>query len=177
MTERYVALLRGINVGGNNRIVMKELAEAFREAGYDEVSTYINSGNVLFSAAERPEPEVLERVITDAFGLDIAVLIRSQDEIAQVVAEAPKELDDPDVRPDVYFLRPGLSPADALEAMPDPHPDVDRIWAGPGVLYTTRVTAQATKSRLTKVIGTKLYKEMSVRNWNTTRKLLEKLDG
>ena len=177
MTERYVALLRGINVGGNNRIVMKELAEAFRQAEYDEVSTYINSGNVLFSSDSRPEPESLEQVITDAFGLEIAVLVRSHDEMAQVVAKAPKELDDPDVRPDVYFLRPGLSPAAALEAMPDPHPEVDRIWTGPGVLYTTRVTALATKSRLTKVVGTKLYKEISVRNWNTTRKLLEKLDA
>lgn len=176
MTDRYVALLRGINVGGNNKIAMKELAEAFRAGGYDEVSTYINSGNVLFSAESQPEPEALEQVIADAFGLDIAVLVRSHDEMAKVVAKAPKELDDPDVRPDVWFLRPGLSPAAALAAMPDPHPDVDRVWKGPGVLYTTRVTALATKSRLTKVVGTKLYKEMSLRNWNTTRKLLALLD-
>lgn len=175
MSDRYVALLRGINVGGNNRIVMKELAEAFREAGHADVSTYINSGNVLFSAPKRPSEEELEAIITDAFGLEISVLVRSHDEMAKVVAKAPKELDDPDVRPDVYFLRPGLSPAAALEAMPDPHPDVDRIWKGPGVLYTTRVAELASKSRLTKVVGTKLYKEISVRNWNTTRKLLEKL--
>src|SRR5690242_11500838 len=101
-SERYVALLRGINVGGNNRIVMKELAEAFRQAGYAEVSTYINSGNVLFSADEAPTPEVLEAVITDAFGLDIPVLVRSHDEIAAVVAQAPKALDAADVRPDVW---------------------------------------------------------------------------
>jgi uncharacterized protein (DUF1697 family) len=176
-TQRYVALLRGINVGGNNRIVMKELAEAFRRAGYADVSTYINSGNVLFSADSRPTPEALEALITDAFGLEIAVLVRSHDEIAAVVAEAPKELDDARVRPDVYFLRDSLSPADALAAMPEPHPDVDRLWAGPGVLYTTRVTELASKSRLTKVVGTKLYREMSVRNWNTTRKLLALLDG
>lgn len=174
---RYVALLRGINVGGNNRIVMKELAEAFRAAGYDEVSTYINSGNVLFSAPQRPTEKEVEKVITDAFGLTIPVLVRSGDEIAQVVADAPPELDDPTVRPDVYFLRPGLSPADALAGMPEPHPDVDRIWEGPGVLYTTRVAELASRSRLTKVVGTKLYKEMSVRNWNTTRKLLALLDA
>ncbi|GGO86823.1 hypothetical protein GCM10011584_09970 [Nocardioides phosphati] len=177
MSDRYVALLRGINVGGNNKIVMKELAEAFREAGYADVSTYINSGNVLFSAPKRPTEEELEKVITDAFGLTISVLVRSHDEIAKVVAKAPKELDDPDVRPDVYFLRPGLSPADALERMPDPNPDVDRLWKGPGVLYTTRVAELASKSRLTKVVGTKLYKEMSVRNWNTTRKLLALLEA
>jgi uncharacterized protein (DUF1697 family) len=177
MSDRYVALLRGINVGGNNKIVMKELAEAFRQAGYAEVSTYINSGNVLFAAPQRPTEEELEKVVTDAFGLTVSVLVRSHDEIAKVVAAAPKELDDPDMRPDVYFLRPGLSPAAALEAMPDPHPDVDRIWKGPGVLYTTRVAELASKSRLTKVVGTKLYREMSVRNWNTTRKLLALLDG
>jgi uncharacterized protein (DUF1697 family) len=177
MTGRYVALLRGINVGGNNRIVMKELAEAFRQAGYADVSTYINSGNVLFSAPRRPTEEQLEKVITDAFGLTVSVLVRSHDEIAEVVARAPKELDDPDVRPDVYFLRPGLSPAAALEAMPEPHPEVDRIWTGPGVLYTTRVAELASRSRLTKVVGTKLYKEMSVRNWNTTRKLLALLSA
>jgi uncharacterized protein (DUF1697 family) len=172
MTQRYVALLRGINVGGNNKIAMKELAEAFRQAGYADVSTYINSGNVLFSAPKRPTEEELEKVISDAFGLAISVLVRSHDEIATVVTKAPKELDDPDVRPDVYFLRPGLSPADALAGMPEPHPDVDRIWEGPGVLYTTRVAELASRSRLTKVVGTKLYKEMSVRNWTTSRKLL-----
>lgn len=175
MSERYVALLRGINVGGNNKIVMAELAECFREGGLAEVSTYINSGNVLFSADARPEPEELEQLIADAFGLPIPVLLRSRDEMAAVVAEAPEELDDPEVRPDVWFLRPGLSPEDALAGMPEPHPEVDRLWAGPGVLYTTRIAALATKSRVTKVVGTKLYKEMSIRNWNTTRKLLEKL--
>lgn len=177
MTDRYVALLRGINVGGNNKIAMKELAEAFRTGGYADVSTYINSGNVLFSADTRPEPEALEKVISDAFGLDIAVLVRSHDEIAKVVAKAPKELDDPDVRPDVWFLRDGLSAKDALAGMPEPHPEVDRLWAGPGVLYSTRVAALATRSRITKVVGTKLYKEMSLRNWNTTRKLLALLDA
>lgn len=177
MSERYVALLRGINVGGTNKIVMKELAECFRDGGYDEVSTYINSGNVLFTAPARPEPELLEQLIADRFGLPIPVLLRSRDEMAAVVAEAPDELDDPEVRPDVWFLRPGLSPADALAGMPEPHPDVDRLWAGPGVLYTTRVAALATKSRVTKVVGTKLYKEMSIRNWNTTRKLLTLLDA
>ncbi|MDO7869441.1 DUF1697 domain-containing protein [Nocardioides jiangxiensis] len=175
MSQRYVALLRGINVGGNNRIVMKELAEAFRAAGYAEVSTYINSGNVLFSAASRPTPEALERVVTDAFGLDIAVLVRSQDEIAAVVAEAPAELDDAAVRPDVWFLRASLSPEAALAAMPEPHPEVDRIWTGPGVLYTTRIAELASKSRLTKAVGTKVYREMSVRNWNTTKALAHRL--
>ncbi|TCJ30898.1 DUF1697 domain-containing protein [Nocardioides jejuensis] len=171
-TQRYVALLRGINVGGNNKIVMKELAEAFRQAGYADVSTYINSGNLFFSADAPPTPEAVEAVIAEAFGLDIAVLIRSRDEIAEVIERAPKELDDPAVRPDVWFLRPSLSPESALAAMPEPHPEVDRIWTGPGVLYTTRVAELASKSRLTKAVGTKVYKEMSVRNWNTTRKLL-----
>lgn len=173
---RHVALLRGINVGGNNKIRMMELAAAFRDAGYDEVSTYINSGNVLFSAATRPEPATLEALISDAFSLDIAVLVRTHAEIAEVVASAPEEFDDPEVRPDVWFLRPGLSPADALAGVPEPHPEVDRLWAGPGVLYTTRVAALATKSRVGKVVGTKLYKEMSIRNWNTTRRLLTLLD-
>jgi uncharacterized protein (DUF1697 family) len=176
-TQRHVALLRGINVGGNNRIVMKELAECFRTGGYAEVSTYINSGNVLFSSVQRPEPEVLEALIAERFNLPIPVLVRSHDEMAEVVAQAPPELDDPELRPDVWFLRPGLSPADALAGMPEPHPEVDRLWTGPGVLYTTRVAALATKSRVGKVVGTKLYKEMSIRNGNTTRKLLALLDA
>jgi uncharacterized protein (DUF1697 family) len=176
-TQRHVALLRGINVGGNNKIVMKELAAAFRDAGYDEVSTYINSGNVLFSAPSRPEPATLEALISDAFALDIAVLVRSQDEVAEVVASAPAEFADPDLRADVWFLRDGTTPEDALAGFPEPHPEADRIWAGPGVIYTTRVAALASKSRLGRLAGTKLYREMSIRNWNTTRKLLALLDG
>ena len=109
MTVR-IGFLRAVNLG-KRRVEMARLKKAVEDLGYDDVWTYINSGNVLFSAPKRPSEEELEAIITDAFGLDISVLVRSHDEMAKVVAKAPKELDDPDVRPDVYFLRPGLSPA------------------------------------------------------------------
>lgn len=177
MTSRYVALLRGINVGGNNKIAMAELRTCFSDGGYADVSTYINSGNVFLTAPRRPTPESLEALISDHFDLQIAVLVRSRDEVAEVIAQAPQEFADPNLRADVWFLREGTTAEAARDALPTPHPEADRIWTGPGVVYTTRVAALATKSRLGRVAGTPLYREVSVRNWNTTRKLLTLLDG
>ncbi len=177
MSDRYVALLRGINVGGNNKIAMADLRACITSGGYDDVSTYINSGNLFFTAPERPSPEALEALIQDRFGLEIPVLLHSRDEIAAVVEQAPMEFAGPELRCDVWFLRPGTTPAAAREQLPEPHPEADRVWTGPGVLYTTRVASLATKSRLGRVAGTPLYREVSIRNWNTTRKLLTLLDG
>jgi uncharacterized protein (DUF1697 family) len=66
----------------------------------------------------------------------------------------------------------GIDAAQALDAF-DPRPDVDTIWAGDGVIYSQRVSAQRTKSRLSKVMSSPLYKSMTIRNWATTTRLAE----
>src|SRR4051812_2768559 len=88
---RHVALLRGINVGAHNRIGMPQLREALAGAGYEDVRTLLASGNVVLAADAKPE-QVVEGVhacIAEAFGLDIDVVVRSADELADVVRRDP----------------------------------------------------------------------------------------
>lgn len=176
---RYVALLRGINVGGNNPVAMADLAECFRDAGYDDVRTVLASGNVVFTAkrtTSRALEPVIERVLRQRFGVDIAVLVRSRDELATVVEKAPKGHDSPKLRSDVFFLKHPLTAKQALAEVPQLNDDVDTIAAGTGVLYFSRVKATATKTRIQKFMASPVFKQVTVRTWGTTTKLLKLLD-
>ena len=175
-----VALLRGINVGGRNLIRMPELQSAFRDAGYADVRTYIQSGNVLFTtdAVAGPALEAdVERVLEERFGTAIMTVVRSRDDLAAVIDAAPPGHGDPDLRSDVLFLKEPTAAPDLLAALPDLDPDIDRVASGPGVLYFSRVAARAGSSRLTRIIAMPLYKRLTIRNWNTTTRLLALLDG
>lgn len=104
----YVALLRGINVGGNNKISMQELKTTFEDAGMTSVVTYINSGNVVFSDSVYKQSELaslLEEGILKDFGLAIKVLVRSLDEIAEVMGALPDPWqNNKEMKSDVMFL-------------------------------------------------------------------------
>jgi len=91
MTTSYVALLRGINVGGRSKLSMADLRAAFADTGFDDVSTYIQSGNVLFRSSRSPAalPGAIEEVIDAAFGLTVRALLRTSTELADVVAHNP----------------------------------------------------------------------------------------
>src|SRR5688500_20137657 len=93
MMSRYVALLRGINVGGNNLIKMSELRNSFAGMGFAEVETYIQSGNVVFSSKQMNKAKLealIEKALSDAFRYQSRVLIVSDSELERVVSQAPK---------------------------------------------------------------------------------------
>jgi len=171
--SRFVALLRGINVGGRNKIPMVDLAECVTAGGYVDVATYIQSGNVLFSATGDPRAveSDLSGLIHDRFAFDIPVAVRSDAEMAAVVAKAPTHYGDPDYRCDVIFLKHPLAADEALGSMPPPKDGVDQFSAGPGVIYASRLGARATSSRLGRITASPIYPSVTIRNWNTTRKL------
>lgn len=177
MTDRYVALLRGINVGGNRPVNMATLAQTLTEAGHRDVRTYINSGNVVFTADEPPTETALEMLLLERFGFAIPVLLRDRAAYTATVEAAPEEFADEDLRRDVLFLKDTTSPTEALAALPDLTAGVDQVWPGPRALYFARPVAQASRSRLGKIVGTPIYREISIRNWNTTRTLLRLLDA
>ena len=171
----HVALLRGINVGGRNLIPMPALRICFEEHGFRNVSTYIQSGNVLFDAAGT-SPELanrIERMLEAAFDYEPTVVVRSARQMRAVVARAPNGFgSDPDAyRYDAIFLKEPLTPAAAIEQVPT-NPDVDRATAGPGVLYFSRLAARASSSRLSRIVSSPIYARVTIRNWNTTTKLL-----
>lgn len=179
MSSRFVALLRGINVGGRNKIAMADLAECVRAGGYEEVSTYIQSGNVLFSAACSPRAVEadLSRLIQEQFALSIPVVVRSDAEMAAAVAAAPPHYGDPAHRCDVIFLKHPLDAEEAMAGMPVPKEGVDQFSAGPGVIYASRLAARASSSRLSRINASPIYPNVTIRNWNTTGKLHELLSS
>ena len=170
----YVALLRGINVGGRNAVPMKQLVPCVEAGGYTQVTTYIQSGNVLCTTDETDARAVevdLEQRIQAEFGFPVPVVVRSADELHATIAAAPPGFGGPDHRCDVIFLKHPLSEDEAFAALPKPREGVDQSWIGPGALYFARLTALASKSRLSAIASSPIYKSVTIRNWNTTTKL------
>ena len=177
---RYVALLRGINVGGKNLISMPALKAAFESQGFADVVTYIQSGNVVFSAPDRGAALVprIEAELAKAFDYAASVVVRSRQQLRRVVRDAPPAFG---ARPeryryDVLYLKPPLTAAEALALVPA-DPEVDRVFAGSGVLYFSRLIEKAARSRLNRVVAMPIYRQMTIRNWNTTTRLLEIMDA
>ena len=179
---RYLVLLRGINVGGRNKVPMAALRELLESHGHTKVSTYIASGNVILSS-DRSAAAIkreLEEALPKTFKLDselIAVLVLTRAQLRSVVRDRPKGFGD---KPDTYhsdavFLM-GIDARTAMKVF-DPRPGVDEVWPGKGVIYSQRLSAQRTKSRLGKIVGTPAYKSMTIRSWQTTLALLERMEA
>ena len=104
----YVALLRGINVGGNNKIEMAKLKAGFEKLGHQDIVTYINSGNIIFSTKKTDESKLtseIERMIKKQFKLDIPVVLRTKENIEKVYKKIPPDwTNDKDHKTDVMFL-------------------------------------------------------------------------
>lgn len=179
-STHYVALLRGINVGGNNPVPMAALRECLAGLGARDVTTYIQSGNVLFDGGERDASDwiaTIEAGLVDRFGFEARIALRSHAELRSIVDGAPAGFGgDPDTyRSDVIFLR-GPATAGEIVAGLRPREGVDTIVAGDGVVYAERLVARASQSRISKVAGLPAYPQMTIRNWRTTTTLLAMLD-
>jgi uncharacterized protein (DUF1697 family) len=175
----FVALLRGINVGGKNLIGMSALVECFRSAGYEEVRTYLQSGNVLLQAQPENGPKLedaLERMLQRRFEIPIRVVVRSRDELAATIASAPTNHGSVELRSEVFFLKHPLTPETVLAQMPELREGVDSVAPGPGAFYFSRVAAQASKTRITRLMSMPIFKQMTVRSWRATTRLFDMLD-
>ena len=177
MTEsQYLVLLRGINVGGNNIIKMTDLKACFENMGFAEVVTFIQSGNVLFKAAENDKTKLttkIESVLSERFVYESRIVTITHKELKKVIEEAPKgfgkDLDK--YRYDVIFLKEPLTPKDAMKNVRIKE-GIDNAYMGKYVLYFSRLISKASQSHLTKIITLPMYQYMTIRNWNTTTKLL-----
>ena len=176
----YLVLLRGINVGGKNKVSMGELRRTLEGLGYSNVSTYIASGNVILSSNKGPAKvrAEIEAVLPSAFKLDsdlIKVHVLTHAQLQAVIDARPKGFGD---KPDTYYsdaiFLMDIAAGEAMTAF-DPRPGVDNVWPGDGVIYSQRLSSQRTKSRLNKMLGTPAYKSMTIRSWSTTTKLLDLL--
>ena len=175
----YVALLRGINVGGKNIVRMADLRAAFEDAGYTAVSTYIQSGNVLFES-DGPSASLehdIETMLESTFGLPLVVVVRSHRQLRNVVTRAPDGFGAaPGIHhSDVIFLKAPLTSRQAMRVV-ELRDGVDQAWPGTGVLYFSRLSERLSQSRMSRIVSTPQYQRMTIRNWRTTTRLLDLLD-
>lgn len=174
----YVILMRGINVGGKNKVAMANLRKCLEELEFSNVSTYIASGNVILRSDKRTDEikAQIEESLSGNFKLDselIKVLVLSSKQLKAIVNNKPKGFGD---QPEKYHSDAiFLMNIDTAQAMPifKSREGVDKIWPGDGVIYSQRLSAERTKSRLSTIMASPLYKAMTIRSWNTTVKLLD----
>ncbi|GAA3518024.1 DUF1697 domain-containing protein [Aeromicrobium panaciterrae] len=172
---KYVVLFRGINVGGRNKIPMAELRKHL-SADFEEVSTYIQSGNVILESS-LPATKVAERIdagLGKAFTLDsdlVRVLVLDKEAYGEVIDQAPEGFgSDPDTyRYDVFFYM-GVTAAQ-VEPHIVTHPEVDTVTVGKRASYHRRIAARASSSRVNKIVSSLSYPGLTIRNWNTTTRL------
>lgn len=177
---QYLALLRGINVGGNNIIKMTELKSAFERMGFANVTTYIQSGNVLFTSTNQnldTLTRTIETTLTKEFRYKSKVVLVSHVELSKIVEKAPLKFgsDKERYRYDILFLKRPLTAQEALKEMSIKE-GVDEVHAGKNVLYFRRLISKAMQSKLSRLVMMPVYKNMTIRNWNTTTKLCTMMD-
>lgn len=176
---RHVALLRGINVGGNTLVKMADLKACFEQLGFERVSTYIASGNVLFDSDDKGAPleERIERAIEARLGLPVKVVVLDRAAYARIVKAIPEAwVGDDALRANVAFVRRGTDAREIVREL-QPDPAIEQVKAIKGaILWATRRDA-LNRSVMRKLIGGAAYKELTVRSLNTTLKLQELIAG
>ena len=168
-----MALLRGINVGGKSRVDMKTLKATVEEVGCADVRTYINSGNVIFRDRRKPRSLIraTETAIEAAFGFAVPVLLRDLETMQRLCDAIPAEWGNGgEDKTDVLFLQDDVDNAGLLDAI-SYRPEIEDVLHVHGALVWHIARKDATRSSLQKLVGGDLYKRMSIRNINTTRKL------
>jgi uncharacterized protein (DUF1697 family) len=177
---RYVALLRGINVGGRNLIRMAALKACFEDQGYQNVATYIQSGNVVFESKETSAKLVpkIEAMLAATFGYEASVVLRTRTQMRSIVNRAPAGFGSQPTRYryNVLFLKAPLAASAVIKTVPTKD-GVDEVHAGPGTLYFSYLISRATQSRISRFASMPVYRNVTIRNWNTTLKLLELMEG
>jgi uncharacterized protein (DUF1697 family) len=175
---RYTALLRGVNVGGNKRLDMKELRAAFEQAGMTSVRTYINSGNVIFSSevAAAGSAAHLEDAIEKRFGFGVDLLVLDVDGMRTIVHAMPPDWkNDQAMKCDVLFLWRDVDSPAVLDGI-DFDPQMEDVRYVPGAIIRRVDRKDAGRSALLKLVGTPLYRRLTIRNCNSARKLLELME-
>jgi len=171
--ERYLALLRGINVGGNNIIKMSELRDLFQNCGFSSVSSYINSGNILFSAANVDKAQIqkqCQNALLQHFSLNIPTYITNKEQLTSALAAAPSWWGtDPNSKHNALFLIPPLKSTDVCDFIASS--EYEQHYCYDDVVFWSAPLATFFKTKLTKIHSSNMIDLITIRNVNTSRKL------
>jgi uncharacterized protein (DUF1697 family) len=167
---KYLALLRGINVGGNKKVDMASLKDLFESLEFNNVSTYINSGNVIFES-DNDDFSHIESALAEKFGFEIKVVIRDEYNIRHLAETIPREYENnAEQKTDILFLWDDFDSPDSIDLIKI-HPDIDNLHYISGAIIWNISKSNYSKSGMHKFIGSTVYKHMTARNINTVRKL------
>jgi uncharacterized protein (DUF1697 family) len=175
---RLIVLLRGVNLGPRNRVAMPALREALDDSGYEDVRTYVQSGNIVLSSRRRPKRVAAEvhDLVAERFGISIDVVVRTRDELAAVVRRNPlgKVATDPK-RYQVSFLDAAPNPG-VVKALADAAVGAERFAHVGRELYAWHPAGIARSKLWTRLASPSLGVTATARNWATVTALLALAD-
>ncbi|MFL5780042.1 MAG: DUF1697 domain-containing protein [Thermoleophilaceae bacterium] len=175
----YVALLRGINVGGKNKVGMATLREVVAGLGCHDVGTYINSGNVLFRDARPPRtlaPKI-EQAIEHEFGFPVAVQVRDLPGVRRLLDAIPDDwTNDKGQKTDVFFIPAELDKPGLLDSIVH-DPEIETVLHAPGAIVWNISRENQSRGNAIRLVRSDLYPRMTIRNVNTVRKLRDLLEA
>lgn len=174
--EKYIAFLRGINVGGKNKISMPALKSAFEEMGFLEVMTYINSGNVIFSSDNQDISELIrkcEAVIADKFALNIPVVIVSAKDLSDTLNNAPAwwGIEKGTIHYAIFVISP-VGVDEVFAAVGEAKPEYEKVTHHGRVIFWSAPLETFSKTRWSKIASSSVNNSVTIRNANTVNKLL-----
>lgn len=174
--EKYIAFLRGINVGGHNKVSMSELKRHLEQNDFHEVVTYINSGNLLFSSALNDESELsvkFEAIILEVFELKISVLILSLDDLSSALNHAPAWWDgDETAKHNAIFVLQSSDVQAVYREICDLKLASEKVDVYDRIIFWTVPIEDYSAASLSKVVRAKTLEKITVRNAKTTKKML-----
>ncbi|MGE5607266.1 MAG: DUF1697 domain-containing protein [Bacteroidota bacterium] len=175
--KKYILLLRGINVGGKNKVSMKELKELLEKSGFQDVVTYINSGNIIF-ATENFDIEFLKRncetLILDQFKLDLSVMIIAAEELIEALNNAPDWWDvAQESKHNAIFVIPPTTVDEVFKEVGAIKPEYERVSSFGRVIFWSAPFKTFSRTRWSRVAGKAVYNNITIRNSNTVKKLAE----
>jgi len=176
---KYVALLRGINVGGNHPVPKAQFKMVLEDLGFEDVVIYINSGNAVFSSSKEPNAADVQAALEAHFGFEIPTLILSGEKIRAIAAAIPPDWTNDAPKPDksgqksdVLYLFDDVNSPDILEKLGH-KPEIQTMIYLDGAVLANITRANQSKYSLLRIMGTPLYRQMTIRNITTAKKLAE----
>lgn len=176
--KRYVALLRGINISGKNKISMAELKNEFGKLDFEEVKTDLNSGNVIFSSDEdsiEKLTRLIERAIKNEFGFDIPVFVISKDKLGDILHNAPSWWgnDNKEIYDNLIFIMPPVTFSDVYNEIGEPKEDLEKIEDYNEAVFWSFSRKDYQKTNWwPKTASANISTKLTIRTANTVRKIV-----
>lgn len=176
---KYVVLVRGINVGGHNKVPKAEFQKVLETAGLSNVLIYLNSGNAVGESATEPDARKIQEALETHFGFAIPTLVLSAEKVQAIAAAIPESWTNDAPRPDksgqksdVLYLFEEVNTPEIIEQF-GYRPEIETLIYVDGAVLANVSRKNQTRYSLLKLMGTPLYKKMTIRNVTTARKLAE----